>query len=217
MQDLTGSSAGDVLETLPMRIQIPDTRARHLSTRPDRLRSVPGVLGTVCHVGLPPIELQMRIATLSRTTTSDMQALEIIRQIYNSSHCGASLDFGKMGSRYRRPRGFERTTNRVTQARAMAEVAIRPMRTLASEVDLEGGTTRLAEASFEGNKVVRLALPRRWVNTCRSEYQGSRRQAGPGVAAPAGSVKLYVPLTSTVYPEYECGDADDSATGPHCQ
>src|SRR5438034_5111752 len=65
--------------TLPMANSDPDTRAQAYQRVLDRLRSVPGVLGTVAMSGLPPNRTPDAIATpLDNYTSDDGRPFEII-------------------------------------------------------------------------------------------------------------------------------------------
>jgi predicted permease len=94
--------------TLPMANSEPDTRAQAYQRVLDRLRSVPGVLGTVAMSGLPPNRTPDAIATPIANYTSD------------DGRPFASVDyyqfvmgdyFGTMGIPIVAGRGFERTDN----------------------------------------------------------------------------------------------------------
>jgi putative ABC transport system permease protein len=91
--------------TLPMANSDPDTRAQSYRRVLDRLRSVPGVLGTAAMSGLPPIRIPDAIATPFETHTSDDgRPFEIIDyyQLVMGDY------FGTMGIPIVAGRGFER-------------------------------------------------------------------------------------------------------------
>ncbi len=92
--------------TLPMANSDPDTRAQAYQRVLERLRSVPGVLGTVAMSGLPPNRTPDAIATpIGNYTSDDGRASEIID--YYQFVMGDY--FGTMGIPIVAGRGFERT------------------------------------------------------------------------------------------------------------
>jgi predicted permease len=94
--------------TLPMANSDPDTRAQAYQRVLDRLRSVPGVLGTAAMSGLPPNRTPDSIATPIENYTSDAgRPFEIID--YYQFVMGDY--FGAMGIPIVAGRGFERTDN----------------------------------------------------------------------------------------------------------
>ena len=94
--------------TLPMANSDPDTRAQAYQRVLDRLRSVPGVLGTVAMSGLPPNRTPDAIATpIENYTSDDGRPFEIID--YYQFVMGDY--FGTMGIPIVAGRGFERTDN----------------------------------------------------------------------------------------------------------
>ena len=94
--------------TLPMANSDPDTRAQAYQRVLDRLRSVPGVLGTVAMSGLPPNRTPDAIATpIENYTSDDGRHFEIID--YYQFVMGDY--FGTMGIPIVAGRGFERTDN----------------------------------------------------------------------------------------------------------
>jgi predicted permease len=94
--------------TLPMANSDPDTRAQAYQRILDRLRSVPGVLGTVAMSGLPPDRTPDAIATpLENYTSDDGRHFEIID--YYQFVMGDY--FRTMGIPIVAGRGFERTDN----------------------------------------------------------------------------------------------------------
>jgi predicted permease len=94
--------------TLPMANSDPDTRAQAYQRVLDRLRSVPGVLGTAAMSGLPPNRPPDAIATpVENYTSDDGRPLEIID--YYQFVMGDY--FGTMGIPIVAGRGFERTDN----------------------------------------------------------------------------------------------------------
>jgi predicted permease len=91
--------------TLPMANSEPDTRAQAYQRVLDRLRSVPGVLGTVAMSGLPPNRTPDAIATpIENYTSDDGRHSEIID--YYQFVIGDY--FGTMGIPIVAGRGFER-------------------------------------------------------------------------------------------------------------
>jgi predicted permease len=94
--------------TLPMANSEPDTRAQAYQRVLDRLRSVPGVLGTVAMSGLPPIRTPDAIDTpIENYTSDDGRPFEIID--YYQFVMGDY--FGTMGIPIVAGRAFERTDN----------------------------------------------------------------------------------------------------------
>ena len=94
--------------TLPMANSDPDTRAQAYQRVLDRLRSVPGVLGTVAMSGLPPNRTPDAMATpIENYTSDDGRHFEIID--YYQFVMGDY--FGTMGIPIVAGRGFERTDN----------------------------------------------------------------------------------------------------------
>ncbi|HZO51950.1 MAG TPA: FtsX-like permease family protein, partial [Bryobacteraceae bacterium] len=94
--------------TLPMANSEPDTRAQAYQRVLDRLRSVPGVLGTVAMSGLPPNRTPDAIATpIENYTSDDGRPVAIID--YYQFVMGDY--FGTMGIPIVAGRGFERTDN----------------------------------------------------------------------------------------------------------
>jgi predicted permease len=94
--------------TLPMGSLEPETRAQAYQRVLDRLRSVPGVLGTVAMSGLPPDRSPDAIATpIENYTSGDGRHFEIID--YYQFVMGDY--FGTMGIPIVAGRGFERTDN----------------------------------------------------------------------------------------------------------
>ncbi len=94
--------------TLPMANSEPDTRAQAYQRVLDRLRSVPGVLGTVAMSGLPPNRTPDAIATpIENYTSDDGRPFEIID--YYQFVMGDY--FGTMGIPIVAGRAFERTDN----------------------------------------------------------------------------------------------------------
>lgn len=94
--------------TLPMANSDPDTRAQAYQRVLDRLRSVPGVLGTVAMSGLPPNRTPDAVATpIENYTSDDGRPFEIID--YYQFVMGDY--FGTMGIPVVAGRGFERTDN----------------------------------------------------------------------------------------------------------
>jgi putative ABC transport system permease protein len=92
--------------TLPMANSDPDTRAQAYQRVLDRLRSVPGLLGTVAMSGLPPNRTPDAIATpLENYTSGDRRPFEIID--YYQFVMGDY--FGTMGIPIVAGRGFEPT------------------------------------------------------------------------------------------------------------
>src|SRR5438094_934370 len=92
--------------TLPMANSEPVTRAQAYQRVLDRLRSVPGVLGTVAMSGLPPNRTPDAIATpIENYTSDDGRPFEIID--YYQFVMGDY--FGTMGIPIVAGRGFERT------------------------------------------------------------------------------------------------------------
>src|SRR3989440_1330442 len=94
--------------TLPMANSDPDTRAQAYQRVLDRLRSVPGVLGTVAMSGLPPNRTPDAIGTpIENYTSDDGRHFEIIDyyQFVKGDY------FGTMGIPIVAGRGFERTDN----------------------------------------------------------------------------------------------------------
>jgi predicted permease len=94
--------------TLPMANSEPDTRAQAYQRVLDRLRSVPGVLGTAAMSGLPPNQTPDAIATpIENHTSDDGRPFEII------DYCQFVMSdyFGTMGIPIVAGRGFERTDN----------------------------------------------------------------------------------------------------------
>jgi predicted permease len=94
--------------TLPMANSEPDTRAQAYQRVIDRLRQVPGVLGTIAMSGLPPSRTPDVIATpIENYTSEDGRPFEIID--YYQFVMGDY--FGTMGIPIVAGRGFERTDN----------------------------------------------------------------------------------------------------------
>jgi putative ABC transport system permease protein len=94
--------------TLPMANSEADTRAQAYQRVLDRLRSVPGVLGTVAMSGLPPVRTPDAIATpIENYTSDDGRPVEIID--YYQFVMGDF--FATMGIPIVAGRGFERTDN----------------------------------------------------------------------------------------------------------
>jgi predicted permease len=94
--------------TLPMANSEPDTRAQAYQRILDKLRPVPGVLGTVAMSGLPPNRTPDAIATpIENYTSDDGRPFEIID--YYQFVMGDY--FGTMGIPIVAGRGFERTDN----------------------------------------------------------------------------------------------------------
>jgi predicted permease len=94
--------------TLPMANSDPDTRAQAYQRVLDRLRSVPGVLGTVAMSGLPPNRTPDAIATpVENYTSDDGRPFEIVD--YYQFVMGDY--FGTMGIPIVAGRSFERTDN----------------------------------------------------------------------------------------------------------
>jgi predicted permease len=94
--------------TLPMANSEPDTRAQAYQLILDKLRSVPGVLGTVAMSGLPPNRTPDAISTtIENYTSDDGRHFEIID--YYQFVMGDY--FGTMGIPIVVGRGFERTDN----------------------------------------------------------------------------------------------------------
>jgi predicted permease len=94
--------------TLPMANSEPDTRAQAYQRVLDRLRSVPGVLGTVAMSGLPPNRTPNAIATpIENYTSDDGRPFAIID--YYQFVMGDY--FGTMGIPIVAGRGFERADN----------------------------------------------------------------------------------------------------------
>lgn len=94
--------------TLPMANSEPDTRAQAYQRVLDRLRSVPGVLGTAAMSGLPPNRTPDALATpIENYTSDDGRHFEIIG--YYQFVMGDY--FGTMGIPIVAGRGFERTDN----------------------------------------------------------------------------------------------------------
>lgn len=94
--------------TLPMANSDPDTRAPAYQRVLDRLRSVPGVLGTVAMSGLPPNRTRDAIATpIENYTSDDGRHFEIID--YYQFVMGDY--FGTMGIPIVAGRAFERADN----------------------------------------------------------------------------------------------------------
>lgn len=94
--------------TLPMANSDPDTRAPAYQRVIDRLRSVPGVLGTVAMSGLPPNRTPDAIATpIENYTSEDGRHFEVID--YYQFVMGDY--FGTMGIPIVAGRAFERTDN----------------------------------------------------------------------------------------------------------
>src|SRR5437867_8324791 len=92
--------------TLPMANAEPDTRAQAYQRVLDRLRSVPGVLGTVAMSGLPPNRTPDAIATpIENYTSDDGRPFEIID--YYQFVMGDY--FGTLGIPILAGRGFTRT------------------------------------------------------------------------------------------------------------
>ncbi|MEX2301812.1 MAG: ABC transporter permease, partial [Bryobacterales bacterium] len=107
--------------TLPMANSDPDTRAQAYQRVLDRLRSVPGVLGTVAMSGLPPHRTPDAIATpLENYTSDDGRPFEIID--YYQFVMGDY--FGTMGIPIVAGRGFERTDNASQGNASQGKVAI---------------------------------------------------------------------------------------------
>src|SRR5499426_3878553 len=94
--------------TLPMANSDPDTRAQAYQRILDKLRSVPGVLGTVAMTGLPPNRTPDAIATpIENYTSGDGRPFEVVD--YYQFVMGDY--FGTMGIPIVAGRGFERTDN----------------------------------------------------------------------------------------------------------
>jgi predicted permease len=94
--------------TLPMANSEPDTRAQAYQRILNKLRPVPGVLGTVAMSGLPPNRTPDAIATpIENYTSDDGRPFEIID--YYQFVMGDY--FGTMGIPIVAGRGFERTDN----------------------------------------------------------------------------------------------------------
>jgi putative ABC transport system permease protein len=94
--------------TLPMANSEPDTRAQAYQRVLDRLRSVPGVLGTAVMSGLPPDRTPDAIPTpVENYTSDDGKPVEVID--YYQFVMGDY--FGTMGIPIVAGRGFERTDN----------------------------------------------------------------------------------------------------------
>src|SRR5262249_14950338 len=94
--------------TLPMANSDPDTRAQAYQRVLDRLRSVPGVLGTVAMSGLPPNRTADAIATpIENYTSVDGRHFEVIDyyQLVMGDY------FGTMGIPLVEGRGFEPADN----------------------------------------------------------------------------------------------------------
>jgi predicted permease len=94
--------------TLPMANSDPDTRAQTYQRVLDRLRSVPGVLGSVAMSGLPPNRTPDAIATpVENYTSDDGKHFEVIDyyQLVMGDY------FGTMGIPIVAGRGFESTDN----------------------------------------------------------------------------------------------------------
>lgn len=101
--------------TLPMANSDPDTRAQSYQRVLDRLRSVPGVLGTVAMSGLPPNRNPDAIATpIGNYTTDDGRQYEIIDyyQLVMGDY------FGTMGIPIVAGRGFE-STDKASQGKVV--------------------------------------------------------------------------------------------------
>jgi len=109
--DLTGRGC-DVLDDIcQWGKSQPDTRAQAYQRLLDRLRSVPGVLGTAAIVRVcRPIELQMRSLLLSRTTSSD-DGRPLKSSTNHQFVIFGRLFFGTMGIPIVAAAGFERTAN----------------------------------------------------------------------------------------------------------
>src|SRR6478609_2434044 len=94
--------------TLPMANSDPDTRAQAYQRVLDRLRSVPGVLGTVAMSGLPPNRTPDAIGTAIENYTSDdgrhSETIDYYQFVMGDY-------FGTMGIPIVAGRGFERTDN----------------------------------------------------------------------------------------------------------
>ena len=93
--------------TLPMANSEPDTRAQAYQRVLDRLRSIPGVLGTAAMSGLPPNRTPDAIATPIDYISDDGKPFAIID--YYQFVMGDY--FGTMGIPIVAGRGFERTDN----------------------------------------------------------------------------------------------------------
>jgi predicted permease len=94
--------------TLPMANSEPETRAQAYQRILDRLRSVPGILGTAAMSGLPPNRTRDAIATpIENYTSDDGKPFEVID--YYQFVMGDY--FGTMGIPIVAGRGFERTDN----------------------------------------------------------------------------------------------------------
>jgi predicted permease len=94
--------------TLPMANSEPATRAQAYQRVLDRLRSVPGILGTAAMSGLPPNRTPDAIATpIENYSSYDGKPFEVIEyyQFVMSDY------FGTMGIPIVAGRGFERTDN----------------------------------------------------------------------------------------------------------
>jgi predicted permease len=94
--------------TLPMANSEPETRAQAYQRILDRLRSVPGVLGTAAMSGLPPNRTPDAIATPIENYTSDDGRHFAIIDYYQFV---TGDYFGTMGIPIVAGRGFERTDN----------------------------------------------------------------------------------------------------------
>jgi predicted permease len=129
--------------TLPMANSDPDTRAHAYQLVLDRLRSVPGVLGTVAMSGLPPNRTPDAIATpIENYTSDDGRPFEIID--YYQFVMGDY--FGTMGV------PDAASSEPTTSPKARWPSSMRPWRKGSGR-----GRTRLAGVC--GLRVVRLALP----------------------------------------------------------
>lgn len=94
--------------TLPMANSDPDTRAQAYQRILDRLRSVPGILGTAAMSGLPPDRTPDAVATPIENYTSDNGKHVAIVDYYQFV---MGDYFGTMGIPIVAGRGFERTDN----------------------------------------------------------------------------------------------------------
>jgi predicted permease len=94
--------------TLPMANSEPETRAQAYQRILDRLRSVPGILGTAAMSGLPPDRTPDAIATPIEDYTSDDGKNFAIIDYYQFI---MGDYFGTMGIPILAGRGFERTDN----------------------------------------------------------------------------------------------------------
>ncbi|HLJ46932.1 MAG TPA: ABC transporter permease, partial [Bryobacteraceae bacterium] len=94
--------------TLPMANSEPETRAQAYQRVLDKLRSVPGVLGTAAMSGLPPNRTPDAIATPIENYTSDAGRSFAIIDYYQFV---MGDYFGTMGIPIVAGRGFERTDN----------------------------------------------------------------------------------------------------------